>query len=81
MPDSEKNFCFALALFLEGDIVTPRKGLRQSIKILHRFHFSSALKRMSCVVSHQKGATGETFYMATVKGAPEMIKGMVRKAN
>ncbi|XP_065830275.1 endoplasmic reticulum transmembrane helix translocase-like isoform X2 [Oscarella lobularis] len=62
-----------------GDIVTPRKGLRQSIKILHRFHFSSALKRMSCVVSHQKGATGETFYMATVKGAPEMIKGMLKK--
>ena len=60
-----------------GEVVTPRKGKRQSLKIMQRFHFSSALKRMSTIASHQTGAVGSTTYFAAVKGAPEIVKTMV----
>lgn len=39
-----------------------------TVTILHRFHFSSALQRMSCVVSVSSGG-----YYSLVKGSPEMI--------
>ena len=40
---------------------------KREIKIIHRFHFSSALQRMSCVVS-EKGK-----HFSVVKGSPEVI--------
>ena len=43
------------------------EGNKRSVKILHRFHFSSALQRMSCVVSEK----GKLY--AVVKGSPEVI--------
>ncbi|XP_062514963.1 endoplasmic reticulum transmembrane helix translocase-like [Corticium candelabrum] len=62
-----------------GDIVTPRKGKRQSLKILQRFHFSSALKRMSSISSYQSGALSSTSFVATVKGAPETLRTMLKQ--
>lgn len=46
-------------------------------KIYHRFHFSSALKRMSVIAGHTKPGSIDTFYIATCKGAPEVLKPMV----
>ena len=41
---------------------------KREIKIVHRFHFSSQLQRMSCVVTDEKGQ-----HFAVVKGSPEII--------
>lgn len=60
----------------KGDAVIPRKGKLPGMKIFHRFHFSSALKRMSVVTGYTKPGTTETVYLATVKGAPETLKPM-----
>ena len=46
-------------------------------KIYQRFHFSSALKRMSVIAGHSKPGVIETNYIATCKGAPEVLKKMV----
>eukprot|EP00731_Ephydatia_muelleri_P023854 Em0016g125a len=48
------------------DTVTSQKGRRCTLKVLQRFHFSSALKRMSTGVFHEPAFD---LYMATVKGA------------
>ncbi|KAH3794407.1 hypothetical protein DPMN_147940 [Dreissena polymorpha] len=49
------------------------------LKIFHRFHFASALKRMSVIAGHTPPGSMETEYIATVKGAPETIKTMVSR--
>ena len=49
------------------------------LKIFHRFHFSSALKRMSVLAGFTEPGTSETHYLATVKGAPETLKPMVSR--
>ena len=59
------------------DCVHSRKGKKHSLKILQRFHFSSALKRMSTVCSLLGGAQ----HIAVVKGAAEVIKPMVKYFN
>ncbi len=64
--------CFDL-----GDVCLPKKGLRQSLKIVHRFHFTSALRRMSVVTSIQTGDSSVSNFLVTCKGAPETLKGMV----
>ena len=46
-------------------------------KIYQRFYFSSALKRMSVIAGHSKPGLTETNYIATCKGAPEVLKNMV----
>lgn len=51
------------------------------MKIFHRFHFSSGLKRMSVLAGYTPPGSTETFYIATVKGAPETLKPMVTDAN
>jgi cation-transporting ATPase 13A1 len=56
----------------------PSKSITNGWKIYQRFHFSSALKRMSVIAGHTKTA-GEITYIATCKGAPEVIKPMVSK--
>ncbi|ODM96004.1 Manganese-transporting ATPase 13A1 [Orchesella cincta] len=62
---------------LNKDVVVPKKsgtsGLK-GVKIFHRFHFSSALKRMSVVAGYADGL--QTEYFAAVKGAPEIMKSM-----
>ena len=41
--------------------------------IQHRYHFSSALKRMSTIVRSEGGAGGEGWWVLT-KGAPEVVQ-------
>ena len=69
----------SLTLFLSsnfsGDSV---KGPKCSLSILHRFHFSSSLKRMSTVSSM---TLPNVTHLACVKGAPEVIKTMVREGD
>nr|KAG5706602.1 hypothetical protein BaRGS_005672 [Batillaria attramentaria] len=62
----------------KGEAVVPVKSRTHGLKIYHRFHFSSALKRMSVIVGHTPPGCTETEYMVTVKGAPETLKDMVR---
>ena len=55
----------------------PKRGKKQSLRIVHRYHFASSLKRMSAVVSVQTPGSSMSFHMATVKGAPETLRTMV----
>jgi len=59
--------------------VIPKKGKSPALKIVQRYQFSSALKRMCVVVGYNLPGASETHYMATVKGAPETLKSMVSK--
>lgn len=60
----------------KGDAVIPKKGKSPGIKIFHRYHFSSALKRMSVIAGYIPAGTTETIYIANIKGAPETLKSM-----
>ena len=74
---SECSQVILLPFVLTGDICLPKKGQRQSLKIEQRFHFSSALKRMSVIISMQLGIASNSQYLVTAKGAPETLKAMV----
>lgn len=65
----------------KGDAVVPRKGKSPALKIVHRNHFSSALKRMSVIAGYQVNERGfiENHYISSVKGAPETIKSMLKE--
>ncbi|XP_071447339.1 endoplasmic reticulum transmembrane helix translocase [Hetaerina americana] len=60
----------------KGDAVLPRRGKTPGMKIFHRHHFSSALKRMSVVAGCTLPGTTDATYLATVKGAPETLGPM-----
>lgn len=60
----------------KGDAVIPKKGKSPAMKILHRYHFSSALKRMSVIAGYTPQGSNQICHMATVKGAPETLKPM-----
>ncbi|XP_067001393.2 endoplasmic reticulum transmembrane helix translocase [Anabrus simplex] len=60
----------------KGDAVIPKKGKAPGMKIFHRHHFSSALKRMSVIAGYTLPGSTDTTYIATVKGAPETLKSM-----
>ncbi|CAH1104950.1 unnamed protein product [Psylliodes chrysocephalus] len=60
----------------KADAVVPKKGRLSGLKIFHRFHFSSALKRMSVIAGYNPVGSTDTIYIATVKGAPEILKPM-----
>ena len=62
----------------KGEAVIPRKGKLAGLKIFQRHHFSSALKRMSVVAGYTVPGTSETRYLATVKGAPETLRSMLK---
>ncbi|TGZ61894.1 hypothetical protein CRM22_007735 [Opisthorchis felineus] len=47
------------------------------LRICHRFRFSSTLRRMSVVVSHQLPSSVDQTYLACVKGSPEAILPML----
>lgn len=62
----------------KGDAVIPKRGKAPGMKIFHRHHFSSALKRMSVITGYTLPGSTDTTYITTVKGAPETLKPMVR---
>lgn len=57
--------------------VFPRSIKTQGLKIHQRFHFASALKRMSVLASYEKLGSTDLCYIAAVKGAPETLHSMV----
>ncbi|XP_043502846.1 endoplasmic reticulum transmembrane helix translocase [Polistes fuscatus] len=61
----------------KSDSVIPKKGKSPVLKILQRYHFSSALKRMSVVAGYTTPGSSENNYIVTVKGAPETVKNML----
>ena len=63
-----------------GDTVIPKRGKSLAMKIYHRFHFASSLKRMSVIAGHSPPGSVDTEYVATVKGAPETLRPMVTMA-
>lgn len=62
-------------LLTKGDLVVPKKG-KGALRTYTRFHFSSALKRMSVVAGYLLPNSLESMYIATVKGAPEVLRDM-----
>jgi len=51
------------------DVIKPQGSALPGFQIVHRFPFSSALKRMSCLA---RAASGKELFVA-VKGAPEIL--------
>uniref|UniRef100_A0AAG5DGM3 Cation-transporting ATPase n=1 Tax=Anopheles atroparvus TaxID=41427 RepID=A0AAG5DGM3_ANOAO len=62
----------------KGDSVVPKRGKFKALRIYHRFHFSSSLKRMSVLAGYLIPFTNDTCYIGTVKGAPEVIVKMLK---
>ncbi|VDL70610.1 unnamed protein product [Nippostrongylus brasiliensis] len=61
----------------KGDAVIPPKGSKQTgLKIFHRYHFSSAMKRMTVVAGYQVPGFQEPKMIVAVKGAPETLRSM-----
>lgn len=60
----------------KADAVVPKRGKSPGMKIFHRFHFSSVLKRMSVIAGFNQLGSTDTVYVCTVKGAPEVLKPM-----
>ncbi|XP_076043398.1 endoplasmic reticulum transmembrane helix translocase [Oratosquilla oratoria] len=60
----------------KGEAVIPKKGKAPGMKIFHRFHFSSQLKRMSVIAGYTQPGSADVVYIATVKGAPETLRPM-----
>ncbi|KHJ94867.1 P-type ATPase of unknown pump specificity [Oesophagostomum dentatum] len=61
----------------KGDAVLPPKGSKLSgLKIFHRYHFSSAMKRMTVVAGYQLPGFQEPKMIVAVKGAPETLRSM-----
>lgn len=58
-------------LVLLGNVASPIKNPKQYVRIIHRYHFTSSLKRMSTIVSldHAKEPT----IWVLCKGAPEKL--------
>lgn len=69
-----------LGLLSSDEKVFARGIKTQGLKIHQRFHFASALKRMSVLASYEKLGSTELCYISTVKGAPETLRGMVSAA-
>jgi len=61
----------------KADVVIPRKKSASftPLKIVHRFHFTSTLKRMSTIVSEE--TQNRQTHLICCKGAAEVIKNML----
>lgn len=60
------------------DSVVPKRGKFKPLRIHQRFHFSSALKRMSVLAAYTAPYTNDTIFIGTVKGAPEILQKMLK---
>ncbi|KJH50031.1 hypothetical protein DICVIV_03832 [Dictyocaulus viviparus] len=61
----------------KGDSVLPPKGSKQAgLKIFHRYHFSSVMKRMTVIAGYQLPGFQEPKLIVAVKGAPETLRSM-----
>lgn len=63
----------------KGDMVLPKRKVSGAhpMKVVQRFHFSSTLKRMSVIACQDVQGSGSV-YLATVKGAAEVLKSMFK---
>ncbi|VDM50444.1 unnamed protein product [Toxocara canis] len=60
----------------KNDTVIPKKSKMLPLKIFHRYHFSSAMKRMTVIAGYMVPGTSDTKHIVAVKGAPETLKIM-----
>nr|XP_016945251.1 manganese-transporting ATPase 13A1 [Drosophila suzukii] len=61
------------------DSVIPKRPQFKPLKIIQRYHFSSALKRMSVLAGYLMPYSNEVQHIGAVKGAPEVIQKMLSK--
>lgn len=62
----------------KNEVVVPKRGKLKPLKIYQRYHFSSALKRMSVLAGHLMPSSSDVSYIGAVKGAPEVIMTMLK---
>ncbi|XP_035626691.1 manganese-transporting ATPase 13A1 [Oncorhynchus keta] len=73
----EKAMLTAADWTLTKDEKVFARGIKTpGLKIHQRFHFASALKRMSVLASYEKLGSADLCYVSTVKGAPETLRDM-----
>lgn len=75
-PMEQTAMSFSGWSLLGGDVCA--RG-RDTAKIIHRFPFSSALKRMSCAVQYIEASSGSKRFIITSKGAPETMSAHLSK--
>lgn len=63
----------------KSDSVIPKRGKLKPLRIVQRYYFSSALKRMSVLAGYLIPFSNEINYIGAVKGAPEVIMGMLKE--
>ncbi|CAH8529045.1 unnamed protein product [Dicrocoelium dendriticum] len=75
----EKAMLSSTGWFLNNDNTVSGRTIPRSppLRICQRFRFSSTLRRMSVIVSHQLPSGAEQTYLACVKGSPEAILPML----
>lgn len=62
----------------KSDSVIPKRSKLKPLRIIQRYFFSSALKRMSVLAGYLKPFSNDINYIGAVKGAPEVIMGMLK---
>ncbi|KAK2719894.1 endoplasmic reticulum transmembrane helix translocase-like [Artemia franciscana] len=62
-----------------GDSVVSKKAKVPGVKIHYRYHFQSALKRMTVIAGYVPQGTNESVCFVAVKGAPETLRPMFAK--
>ncbi|KAH8391365.1 manganese-transporting ATPase 13A1 [Drosophila serrata] len=61
------------------DSVIPKRSQLKPLRIIQRYHFSSALKRMSVLAGCLIPYSNDVKHIGAVKGAPEVIQKMLRE--
>ncbi|KAH8263093.1 hypothetical protein KR044_004320, partial [Drosophila immigrans] len=63
----------------KSDSVIPKRGKLKPLRIVQRYYFSSALKRMSVLAGYLMPFSNDVNYIGAVKGAPEIIQRMLKE--